>query len=293
MSGAVDPSKAQAIALAARYGEVSILAAEASPLLAAELRDAVTRQRRLDAVLELGLAHAADALHQAGLTEVALLKGRAAAAWAYPDTASRFRRDIDLLVGPALGPVREALLAKGWRDDSPHADPSRGRTASLVLTLGLNTVSLDLHRSLVHSDWCRPDPSAILAGAVRGKAPLPVTAPIDTLLHTALHLVGNGFHEPLKGWLDLMRLLPLVDAADLETRARAFGLGTTAWLALTVLARWFGLDTSRHTARVAPSAARQALLRHLAAGDHATPERQPLPRALSWRLWRRLVHDSP
>ncbi len=293
VTGHVPPELAARVALAARYGEVAVLAAEAAPALRPHLADAVARQRRVDTLLQLGLDHAARALDRAGLREVALLKGTAAAAWAYPDSAWRFRRDLDLLVGPRLLEVRQALLAAGWRDHaSPGESPERGRTWSLTLPLGQNAVSLDLHRRLVHSPWCRPDPASILAAAIPGKAPLPVSDPTDTFLHTTLHLVGNGFHEPLKGWLDLLRLLPLVAPDPLAARAHAFGLATATWLALTVLARWLHADTAAHARPLAPPPWRRHLLGYLAAGDHATPERQPLPRALSWRLWRALARDA-
>jgi hypothetical protein len=292
VSGLVPPAQLPSIALAARYGEVSVLAAETIPALAPHLTEAVVRQKRIDALLELGLEHAARAIETTGL-QVALLKGTAAAAWAYPHTSSRFRRDLDLLVGPHLLEVRAALLARGWRDDgAPLERPERGRTWSLVLPLGKNRVALDLHRTLVHSPWCTPSPESLLAASVPHKTLLPVTNPVDTFLHTALHLVGNGFHEPLKGWVDLLRLLPLVSPEALSARARAFRLGRATWLVLHILERWFGLDTSAHRAPLAPSPAHQALLSYLAAGDHATPERQPLPRALSWRLWRTLVRES-
>jgi len=259
--------------------------------LAPFLGEEVRRRRRLDAMLELGLARAERALRDG--PPVALLKGSAAAAWVYPETAWRQRRDIDLLVGEALPEVRRTLLAQGWRDaNDPRygQDPHRVRAWNMSADIGGGTVNLDLHHHLVHASWCRPDIRLMLASRVEGRAPLPVTCPSDTMVNTAIHILGTGFHEPLKGWIDLLRLLPLVSPDELALRARAHGLVTGMWVCLGVLARWFGVAVQAQRA-VLGRPLQAGLLEYLTAGEHATPERRPLPRGVSYRLWPQLVRD--
>lgn len=286
------PSDA-AVAAAASAGEVAVLASALVPRWAPLLADEVHRRRRHDALLELGLAQAARVLE--GVGPAALLKGSAAIAWVYPESSQRQRRDLDLLVGEALPEMRLALLARGWRDaNDPKLgqDPRRGRAWNMALKLGGGTVSLDLHRHIVDHPWCRPDIPLMLADRVPGRAPLPVTGPADTMVNTALHLIGTGFHEPLKGWVDLYRLLPLVTPEELSARARAHHILTGMWVCLGVLGRWFAAPVDAH--RKALGRPLQAeLLDYLAAGEHATPERRPLPRGVAYRLWPRLVRDLP
>lgn len=281
--------------------QVAVLTHALVPATRPLLAEAAARLLRRDALLELGLAHAARALGHvaapsvAPVAPVALMKGSAAIGWAYESSAMRERRDLDLLVADALPEVRRALLAAGWRDanDPRHGpDPTRVRAWNMSLALGGGSVSLDLHRHLVHQPWCRPDVPSMLARRVPGRALLPVTDPADTWINTAIHLLGTGFHEPLKGWIDLLRLLPLVPPTLLAARAHAHHLVTGAWVCLGVLGRWFEAPVDDHRAALGrpPQA---ALLEHLAAGEHHTPERRPLPRGVSYRLWPRLVRDLP
>lgn len=282
---------ASALAELARAEQVAVLTSALVPAVRPLLADAEARLRRHDALLELGLAHAARALGD--VAPVALMKGSAAIGWAYEQSAWRQRNDLDLLVGDALPEVRRALLARGWRDanDPRHGpDPARVRAWNMDAELGGGVVSLDLHRRLVHRPWCRPDVSSMLARRVTGRAPLPLTDPADTWINTAIHLLGTGFHEPLKGWIDLLRLLPLVTPEALAARAHTHALVAGTWTCLGVLSRWFDVPVEPHRAALGrPSQA--ALLERLTAGEHHTPERRPLPRGLSYRLWPWLVHD--
>lgn len=288
-----------ALVRAARQGEVAVLAAETVPALRESLAPAVQRQRRVDALLELGLARAARALGAAGLERVALLKGSAAAAWVYPETAWRMRRDLDLLVGEQLVEVRRALLGDGWADDvSPKyrpLGPERSRAWPMVVNLGQNKVSLDLHRTLVEprDAWSHPSPDRILDEAVPGRSPLPVSSLRDTALHTVLHLANSGFHEPLKGWVDLWRLVPRVAPESLAERAREHGLRVATHACLAVVERWFGIATRAHREALDLPRWRSFPVEFLTSGEGETPERRPLPRGWSRRLWRTVLGDVP
>lgn len=283
---------------AARQGEIAVLVAETIPALRAALAPAVQRQRRVDALLELGLARAARALRVAGLERVALLKGSAAAAWVYPETAWRMRRDLDLLVGERLVQARQALLEDGWHDDVSPAyrplGPERSRAWPMVVSLGQNKVSLDLHRMLIEpSDpWAHPSVEDMLDEAVPGRAPLPVTSLRDTALHTVLHLSNNGFHEPLKGWVDLWRLVPGLDPNTLAARARAHGLRVATHVCLAVIERWFGVSTRDLRDAIGLPRWRTFALEILSSADDATPELRRLPRGWSRRLWRTALRDT-
>ncbi len=296
----LSPSSLDALAAAATRHEVEVIAAELIPALASRLANATLERRRADAILELATQSLAPL---SALAPVALLKGSASAVQVYPHTAWRHRKDLDLLVGDNLPMVRKALLAQGWTDAVTPLRQAEGpdavRAWPMVRSLGPYGVSLDLHRKIHATAWCHVDSAAVLAAAAAaaatqaGRTPLPITTPADTLLTTVVHLVGSGFHEPLKGWLDVARLVPLVSPAALIARSNQFGLTTATWLCLTVVRRWFGVDTTSHEAGLAPASFRIRLLTHLAAGDHDTPERRPFYKGLSQRIWQSLLNDDP
>lgn len=287
------PASLDALAAAAIRHEVEVAISELVPALASRLANATLERRRQDAILELAAQSLAPL---AAIAPVALLKGSASAVQVYPHTSWRHRKDLDLLVGDNLPAVRNSLLAHGWTDAvTPRRQsegPSAVRAWPMVRALGPYGVSLDLHRQIHAGSWCCVDSAAVLAAATT-RSPLPITSPVDTLLTTVVHLVGSGFHEPLKGWLDLARLVPIAPPADLATRAHRFGLTTATWLCLTVVRRWFAVDTTPSLTALAPPRLTARLLEHLAAGDHDTPERRPLYKGLSQRLWQSLLSDSP
>ncbi len=290
------------VAALARTSEVALLAADASPALAPLLADAILRQRQLDALLELALARASAALATAGLdTRVALLKGGVTARTVYPTTAHRFRRDLDLLVpdGPDVDIVniRAALLAVGFADDAgpdrAALGPRAVRAWPMVLrpfgATGL-VLSIDLHRRLVEVPWCRPDLAAMFADARKDGAPLPLTSPRDTLVHTAIHLAENGFRLPLKAWVDVVRLVPTVAPDALAERALQHGARAATYAAVHVASRWFALDAAEHLAPLAPPAPQRWALHAALGGDGIHPHRLGLGPAR--RFFRALVADD-
>lgn len=279
VGGVMADVEAEVLADAAKRHEVEVFAVARVPELARCLRAEVEDRRRTAAILELAQAELSRHLVD---FQAAWLKG--AVTWRlYPEGAYRTRRDMDLLVGDGIAEVRLSLLSRGWNDAvTPRravAGPLAVRAWPMTKSYGPFGVSLDLHRQVGHA-WCRMDAKAVLADAVDG-----ATSPEDTFLTTLSHLVESGFHEPMKGWVDLAWLAERIDVARLVARARWFGMEAALWLADHVLARWFPGGT-RIPVRLG---ARRELLAHLAAGDHDTPERQPLYKGLSQRLWRTLL----
>jgi hypothetical protein len=284
----IDPSTTPiatpALADAARRHELEVFIAHRVPGLAKILKSEISDRRRAAAILELAQAELAQTLSNFLTT---WLKG--AATWTlYPEGACRTRRDLDLLVGDQVANVRLHLLARGWQDATTprrtELGPDRVRAWPMTRSYGPFGVSLDLHRELQSNPWCALSAAPILAASNNGQP-----TPEDSFLITLNHLVESGFHEPLKGWLDLAYLARIAAPDRLLARARATRMTRALWLADHVLTRWF--RGHRPLAVPAPPRLEQKLLTHLAAGDHDTPERRPLYKGLSQRLWRTLLSE--
>lgn len=280
----IDGVSMPALADAARRHEVEVFAALRVPELATILKTEISDRRRAVAILELAQAEVSADLAS---FQVAWLKGSVTASL-YPQTACRSRRDLDLLVGDQIHDVRLHLLSRGWKDavtpSRAEAGPLAVRAWPMTRAYGPFGVSLDLHRHLLARPWCSLEPGPVLAAS---KAGLPI--PEDTFLITLNHLIESGLHEPMKGWLDLAWLAPTVTPNTLTQRAQGFAMERAVWLADLVLTRWF--PGHRPLSRTAPNRLTRQVLGHLAAGDHDTPERQPLYKGLSQRLWRALLTE--
>jgi len=275
----------EAVARAAREGEVVLLALRADPGLAPWLEAPARRQLVIDATLEQALAVAAEVLQGA---PVVLLKGTAAGRLVYPDSALRFRRDLDLLVAD-LRDVRARLLRIGFVD---RVDPARAaagpasvRAWPMAWRAPFGEVELDLHQRVLAYPWCELGPAALLAHAIPA-TPLPITDPLDTLVHTAVHLVDSGLRQPLKAWVDVHRLAAVVDARALCERARAYRAHTATWAVLDVCQRWFG------TTLALPPPVHAAALRFLLGGMGAHPHRRLLAHGRARDVARLLLADD-
>lgn len=277
-----DPATLPALANAARRHELEVFAAHRIPGLATILKSEISDRRRAAAILELAQAELTQTLADFRTT---WLKG--AATWTlYPEGACRSRRDLDLLVGSQITDVRLHLLSRGWQDAvTPRRmdlGPDHVRAWPMTRTYGPFGVSLDLHRELQSHPWCDLTAGPILASSTNGQP-----TPEDSFLITLNHLVESGFHEPLKGWLDLAYLSHRLSPDRLLTRAHTTRTTRALWLADHVLTRWF--PGHRRLITSPPPPVERHLLTHLAAGDHDTPERRPLYKGLSQRLWRSLL----
>ncbi len=288
-----------AIATAARHCEVPTLAAAGHPELNRRLSRAARRQALVDMNLELALDRVARALNGAGIERVALLKGSATAYTLYDAPQQRVRRDVDILVSDAdMAEVVRALRMDGWRNDAGPSEARRGplkvRAWPLVLDLPIGEITCDVHRRLAAWESFNIDVEGILDRRVPTTAPLASASLEDLFLHTAIHLAVNGFHEPLKAWVDLVRLLRRseLDRGVIAQRARAWNASTAVWCALRVLYRWFGVEEPDLANATRPEPARASALRWLLSGDGLYPLRSDVDKAVATAATALLVMDS-
>ncbi len=185
----------------------------------------VQRQR---AALDEAADLAADALEAVGITPV-LLKGAALGRMIYPEPHLLPMSDVDLLIdGDRLALALDALARAGMRTP-PEEDIRFWRQAYYNLPVewtGRGSVQLEVHWSISQPDRHPVDVPQLLARAVA----LPgtsgrVLAPVDLLLHQALHHSYHYF-QPKLIWVHDLALLHR-DPPPLEEvlgRARRWGM---------------------------------------------------------------------
>jgi len=290
-----------AVADAARGGEVVGVVAGSHPELQARLDTSLRRQTLVDMSLELALDRIARAFAVAKVERVALLKGSVTGPTLYRPAWRRARRDVDLLVAEGdLVRAIDALAADGWRPDVDPArlaeGPRRARAWPMVLELPVGLMSCDLHRRLFDATGFAPDEGGILARATRAEGvALPVSSPEDTFLHTCLHIARAAFQEPLKAWVDLLMFLRWgrLDLDIVARRARSWGARAAVWGCLLVVGRWFGQPPPDRLMRaVAPALPLRAALRALLSGTGPDPLRWPLERRAAAGMTALLVRDD-
>lgn len=193
----------------------------------------------------------------AGLGQpVVLLKGAAYAAAGLPPGQDRRFGDIDLLVPQHVLPqVESALFGAGWIPQERDAYNDRYYRQWMhelpPLTHVHRGTVLDVHHTIT------PPTSAFNvdgAGLIAGSVPIPgdalfrMLAPEDMVLHSAVHLFGEGeFGHGLRDLLDMQRLIDHFSAASpmfwprLVLRAGDLRLGVPLHHALQQLQRLCGL----------------------------------------------------
>ncbi|RMG43682.1 MAG: hypothetical protein D6718_11575, partial [Acidobacteria bacterium] len=266
--GVADPAIALAAIRLARRHRVSVRLARVlegagalatlPPEAARELRRDVLRAQSARVRLERALRAVAGALAEAGVP-LLLLKGAAVAALAYDDPAEREMSDVDVLVAPdALGPALDVLRRAGL--SVPEAE-TVGFWREVYFNVPVTSAEdqgakVEIHWSIAQTGRHTPDIEGMLArsrpvrfGGVDARAP----AAADLFLHQALHL-GYHYFQPRLSWLiDIARLASREPQpwADLERRARAWGMCTTLRLALAHVERVFPGTLPEDLARAA------------------------------------------
>lgn len=145
-----------------------------------------------------------------------LLKGAAYAVAELPPARGRLFSDIDIMVPKdRLDEVEAALMMHGWAAN--HHDEYDQRyyrewMHELPPMQHVRRQSLiDVHHAILpETAAARPDPAALRAAAVpvAGMDALLVFAPVDMVLHSAVHLFHDGeFDHGMRDLVDIHRLL--------------------------------------------------------------------------------------
>lgn len=199
------------------------------------------------------VAQIARALEDTGLP-LLLLKGAAYAMAGLPAAQGRLFTDVDILVPKAqLDEVEAALMLAGWAatglddyDQRYYRDWMHELPPMQHMQRGN---SIDVHHAILpETARVRPDPARLRAAAVPldGQPGLYVLAPVDMVLHSAVHLFYDGeFDKGLRDLFDIHRLLLHFGAVPgfweaLPVRARELELARPLFYALRYSARVFG-----------------------------------------------------
>lgn len=155
------------------------------------------------------------ALRELGLPAI-LLKGAAYCAASLPSAQGRLFSDIDILVPEErLAEVEAALMLAGWAGTHHDAyDQRYYREWMHELPPMQHTrreSMIDVHHAILpRTAAARPDSALLRAAAVpvADDPALRMLAPVDMVLHSAVHLFSDGeFNNGLRDLVDLQRLL--------------------------------------------------------------------------------------
>jgi hypothetical protein len=229
--------------------EQGVLAALPAPVRERLEWTRLAAQRHRQAVAwEVGqIAHALGPLN----LPLVLLKG---AAYVQADLAAargRMFSDIDILVPfERLGEVESALLLRGWVTNLPDPYDQRYYREWMhelpPMQHAKRQTVIDVHHAILpRTAAAKPDPDKLRSAAVPlpGSPDVYVLAPVDMVLHSAVHLFYEGeFHHGLRGLFDLHRLLGQFGAQPgfwdtLAARARELELERPLFYALRYCAR--------------------------------------------------------
>ncbi|GGX90294.1 hypothetical protein GJV26_12605 [Massilia dura] len=173
----------------------------------------LARRHRQGVLWEVRLIR--QALAEPGLPLI-LLKGAAYTVTGLPSAHGRLYSDIDVLVPEErLGETEAALMLAGWAGTHHDAYDQRYYREwmhELPPMRHLRRLSMiDVHHAILPKTAAmRPDPALLRAAAVPvpGMPGLHVLAPVDMVLHSAVHLFSDGeFNNALRDLFDIHRLL--------------------------------------------------------------------------------------
>ncbi|MBC7455972.1 MAG: nucleotidyltransferase family protein [Massilia sp.] len=145
-----------------------------------------------------------------------LLKGAAYTLASLPPAPGRLFSDIDILVPrERLAEVEAALMLYGWAASGHDAYDQRYYREWMHELPPMQHVKrqsmIDVHHAILpETAAARPDPALLRASAVpvAGQGDLRVLAPVDMVLHSAVHLFYDGeFDHGLRDLVDIDRLL--------------------------------------------------------------------------------------
>ena len=175
-----------------------------------------------------------------------LLKGSAYVIAQLPAARGRLFSDVDILVPKvALDRVESQLMLNGWvgsKLDEYDQRYYRDWMHELPpMQHAIRGGMIDVHHAILpETGAVRPDPALLRAAAVEvpGQPGLQVFAPVDMVLHSAVHLFHDGeLDHGLRDIFDLHRLLAQFGAAPgfweaLQARAGQLGTERTLFYAL-------------------------------------------------------------
>jgi len=183
-----------------------------------------------------------------------LLKGAAYAMAGLDAGRGRLFSDIDILVPKARLPeVEAALMMHGWISTHHDAYDQRYYRQWMhelpPMQHARRGNSIDVHHAILpETAPVRPDPAKLRARArpIAGQQGVATLAPVDMVLHSAVHLFFDGeFDKGLRDLVDLHRLLTQFGAEPrfweaLPARARELELGRPLFYALRYCSRLLG-----------------------------------------------------
>lgn len=175
-----------------------------------------------------------------------LLKGAAYAVAGLPPARGRLFSDIDILVPKErISEVEAALMMHGWAANHHDEYDQRYYREWMHELPPMQHVKreslIDVHHAILpETAAARPDPALLRAGAVpvAGDPGLHVLAPVDMVLHSAVHLFYDGeFDHGLRDLIDIHRLLQRFGGdpafwTSLPARAAELDIGRPLFYAL-------------------------------------------------------------
>jgi len=205
------------------------------------------------------VAHIRQALKQCGVP-VVLLKGAAYVLADLPCAAGRIFSDIDILVPKEkINEVESALMLSGWH--TTHHDQYDQRyyrqwmhELPPMMHLGRATV-IDVHHAILPlTARLQPDSTKLLKAklAVPGYTSLLTLAPVDMVLHSAVHLFYDGeFDHALRDLQDIHMLLGHFSSSpgfwnQLAVRAQELDLARPLFYALRYTRLFFNSTVPDH-----------------------------------------------
>ncbi|MDB5932875.1 MAG: hypothetical protein JWQ01_219 [Massilia sp.] len=185
-----------------------------------------------------------------------LLKGAAYTMAGLPPAPGRLYSDIDILVPKERLPeVEAALMMHGWAANHHDAYDQRYYREWMHELPPMQHVMrqslIDVHHAILpETSTARPDPALLRAASVAlaGDDGLRVLAPLDMVLHSAVHLFYDGeFDHGLRDLVDIHRLLQQFGEepgfwSALPQRAAQLQLARPLFYALRYAHRLLGAD---------------------------------------------------